>query len=416
MLIKEVHAREILDSRGNPTVEVDMTLDNNITRTASVPSGASTGSREALELRDNDPKRYNGKGVLNAVKNVNEVIRPALLGKKVDQATIDKILIELDGTENKSNLGANAMLGVSLACLKCLAASENKELFEYVSSKSVSLPIPMINIINGGKHAVNNIDIQEFMIVPVVKTMHERIRAGAEVFHELKKLLVKNNFSVGVGDEGGFAPNLENNAMALEFIVEAIKKAGYKPGEDVFIALDVAASETYNKETGTYSIDGRNLTSKELIEYYQELLNRYPILSIEDPFFEDDFESLKEFTSLVGDKIMIVGDDYFVTNEKYLQKGIDMNAGNAILLKANQIGTVTEMTKTILLAKKHNYKTIISHRSGETEDTFIADLAVGMAIPFIKTGSMCRGERIAKYNRLLRIEEKIKKITYNIIR
>ena len=409
MLIKEVHAREILDSRGNPTVEVDMTLDNNITRTASVPSGASTGSREALELRDNDSKRYNGKGVLNAVKNVNEVIRPALLGKKADQATIDKILTELDGTENKSNLGANAMLGVSLACLKCLAASENKELFEYVSSKSVSLPIPMINIINGGKHAVNNIDIQEFMIVPVVKTMHERIRAGAEVLHELKNLLVKNNFSVGVGDEGGFAPNLENNAMALEFIVEAIKKAGYKPGEDVFIALDVAASETYNKETGTYSIDGRNLTSKELIEYYQELLNRYPILSIEDPFFEDDFESLKEFTSLVGDKIMIVGDDYFVTNEKYLQKGIDMNAGNAILLKANQIGTVTEMTKTILLAKKHNYKTIISHRSGETEDTFIADLAVGMAIPFIKTGSMCRGERIAKYNRLLRIEEKLKK-------
>lgn len=409
MLIKEIHAREILDSRGNPTVEVDMTLDNNITRTASVPSGASTGSREALELRDNDPKRYNDKGVLNAVRNVNEIIRPALLGKHADQASIDKLLIELDGTENKSKLGANAMLGVSLACLKCLAASENKELYEYVSSKSVSLPVPMINIINGGKHAVNNIDIQEFMIVPVVKTMHERIRAGAEVFHELKNLLVKNNFNVGVGDEGGFAPNLENNAMALEFIVEAIKKAGYKPGEDIFIALDVAASETYNKETKTYSIDGRNLTNKELIEYYQELLRRYPILSIEDPFFEDDFDTLKEFTALVGDKIMIVGDDYFVTNEKYLQKGIDMNAGNAILLKANQIGTVTEMTKTILLAKKHNYKTIISHRSGETEDTFIADLAVGMAIPFIKTGSMCRGERIAKYNRLLRIEEKLKK-------
>ena len=409
MLIKEIHAREILDSRGNPTVEVDMTLDNNITRTASVPSGASTGSREALELRDNDPKRYNGKGVLNAVCNVNEIIRPALLGKHADQASIDKLLIELDGTENKSKLGANAMLGVSLACLKCLAASENKELYEYVSSKSVSLPVPMINIINGGKHAVNNIDIQEFMIVPVVKTMHERIRAGAEVFHELKNLLVKNNFNVGVGDEGGFAPNLENNAMALEFIVEAIKKAGYKPGEDIFIALDVAASETYNKETKTYSIDGRNLTNKELIEYYQELLRRYPILSIEDPFFEDDFDTLKEFTALVGDKIMIVGDDYFVTNEKYLQKGIDLNAGNAILLKANQIGTVTEMTKTILLAKKHNYKTIISHRSGETEDTFIADLAVGMAIPFIKTGSMCRGERIAKYNRLLRIEEKLKK-------
>ena len=409
MLIKEVHAREILDSRGNPTVEVDMTLDNNITKTASVPSGASTGSREALELRDNDELRYNGKGVLNAVRNVNEIIRPALLGKKADQASIDKLLIELDGTENKSKLGANAMLGVSLACLKCLAASENKELYEYVSNKSVSLPVPMINIINGGKHAVNNIDIQEFMIVPVVKTMHERIRAGAEVFHELKKLLVKNNFNVGVGDEGGFAPNLENNAMALEFIVEAIKKAGYKPGEDIFIALDVAASETYNKETKTYSIDGRNLTSKELISYYQELLKRYPILSIEDPFFEDDFDTLKEFTELVGDKIMIVGDDYFVTNEKYLQKGIDMHAGNAILLKANQIGTITEMTKTILLAKKNNYKTIISHRSGETEDTFIADLSVGMSIPFIKTGSMCRGERIAKYNRLLRIEEIIKK-------
>ena len=409
MLIKEVHAREILDSRGNPTVEVDMTLDNNITRTASVPSGASTGSREALELRDNDEKRYNGKGVLNAVRNVNEIIRPALLGKHADQASVDKLLIELDGTENKSKLGANAMLGVSLACLKCLAASENKELYEYVSGKSVSLPVPMINIINGGKHAVNNIDIQEFMIVPVVKTMHERIRAGAEVFHELKKLLVKNNFSVGVGDEGGFAPNLENNAMALEFIVEAIKKAGYKPGEDIYIALDVAASEIYNKETKTYNIDGRNLTSKELMDYYQELLKRYPILSIEDPFFEDDFESLQEFTALVGDKIMLVGDDYFVTNEKYLQKGIDMHAGNAILLKANQIGTVTEMTKTILLAKKHNYKTIISHRSGETEDTFIADLAVGMSIPFIKTGSMCRGERIAKYNRLLRIEEQIKK-------
>ena len=409
MLIKEIHAREILDSRGNPTVEVDMTLDNNIKRTASVPSGASTGSREALELRDNDPKRYNGKGVLKAVSNVNEIIRPALLGKKADQATVDKILIELDGTENKSKLGANATLGVSLACLKCLAASENKELFEYVSSKSVSLPIPMINIINGGKHAVNNIDIQEFMVVPVVKTMKERIRAGSEVFHALKDLLVKNNFSVGVGDEGGFAPNLENNAMALEFIVEAIKKAGYIPGEDIFIALDVAASEIYTKDSETYSIDGQNLTSKELMKYYQELINRYPILSIEDPFFEDDFESLKEFSALVGDKIMLVGDDYFVTNAVYLQKGIDMQAGNAILLKANQIGTVTEMTKTILLAKKHNYKTIISHRSGETEDTFIADLAVGMAIPFIKTGSMCRGERIAKYNRLLRIEEKLKK-------
>ncbi len=409
MLIKDIKAREILDSRGNPTVEVEMTLDNNVKKTASVPSGASTGSREALELRDNDKSRYNGKGVLKAVENVNKIIAPALLGKKANQASIDKILIELDGTENKSKLGANATLGVSLACLKCLAESEKKELFEYVSSKNVSMPIPMINIINGGKHAENNIDIQEFMIVPVVKTMKERIRAGAEIFHELKKLLVKNNFSVGVGDEGGFAPNLDNNAMALEFIVEAIKKAGYKAKEDVYIALDVAASEMYDKDAQKYNIDGKKLSSDELIEYYKSLIKKYPILSIEDPFFEDDFDALQKFTAEVGDKIMIVGDDYFVTNEKYLQKGIDMKAGNAILLKANQIGTITEMTKTILLAKKNNYKTIISHRSGETEDTFIADLAVGLEIPFIKTGSMCRGERIAKYNRLMRIEEKLSK-------
>lgn len=410
MLIKDIKAREILDSRGNPTVEVEMTLDNNIIRRASVPSGASTGSREALELRDKNPNRYHGKGVLQAVSNINEIIRPALLGHKADQASVDKVLIDLDGTENKSKLGANAILGVSLACLKCLAASEDKELYEYVSSKSVSLPIPMINIINGGKHAVNNIDIQEFMIVPVVKTMRERIRAGSEIFWELKNLLVKNKFNVGVGDEGGFAPNLENNLMALEFIVEAIKKAGYKPGEDVFIALDVAASEIYDKSSKTYKIDNRKLSNKELIEYYKEIIKRYPIISIEDPFYEDDFETLKEFTDIYKNQIMIVGDDYFVTNEKYLQKGIDMQAGNAILLKANQIGTITEMTKTILLAKKNNYKTIISHRSGETEDTFIADLAVGLSLPFIKTGSMCRGERIAKYNELLRIEEKLRHI------
>lgn len=352
MLIKDIKAREILDSRGNPTVEVEMTLDNNITRRASVPSGASTGSREALELRDKNPNRYHGKGVLQAVSNINEIIRPALLGHKADQASVDKVLIDLDGTENKSKLGANAILGVSLACLKCLAASEDKELYEYVSSKSVSLPIPMINIINGGKHAVNNIDIQEFMIVPVVKTMRERIRAGSEIFWELKNLLVKNKFNVGVGDEGGFAPNLENNLMALEFIVEAIKKAGYKPGEDVFIALDVAASEIYDKSSKTYKIDNRKLSNKELIEYYKEIIKRYPIISIEDPFYEDDFETLKEFTDIYKNQIMIVGDDYFVTNEKYLQKGIDMQAGNAILLKANQIGTITEMTKTILLAKK----------------------------------------------------------------
>lgn len=409
MLIKDIHAREILDSRGNPTIEVDMTLDNGITKTASVPSGASTGSREALELRDKDPNRYEGKGVLKAVSNVNNIIRPALIGKKCDQLFVDNLLISLDGTENKSNLGANATLAVSLACLKCLAEANNKELYEYVSNRSVSVPIPMINIINGGAHAVNNIDIQEFMIMPVMKTIKERIRAASEVFHTLKKLLSINNYAVGVGDEGGFAPNLENNQMALDFIMEAIKKAGYKPGVDIFIALDIAASELYNKDAKTYKLDNKELSTDELMKYYIELINNYPILSIEDPFYENDFDTLAKFTKLVNNRIMVVGDDYFVTNELYLQKGIDMKAGNAILLKANQIGTITEMTKTVMLAKKNNYKTIISHRSGETEDTFIADLAVGMAIPFIKTGSMCRGERIAKYNRLLRIEEKLKR-------
>ena len=409
MFIKDIHAREILDSRGNPTIEVDMTLDNGVTATASVPSGASTGSREALELRDKDPKRFEGKGVLQAVSNVNTIIRPALIGKKADQLSIDNYLIKLDGTENKSNLGANAILAVSLACLKCLAKANDKELYEYVSNKSVTMPIPMINIINGGAHAVNNIDIQEFMIMPVMKSIKERIRAASEVFHALKKLLSINGFAVGVGDEGGFAPNLNNNTMALDFIMEAIRKAGYKPGEDIFIALDVAASELYDKETNTYNLDGKSFTSEELITFYEKLIDTYPILSIEDPFYENDFETLAKFTSLVGSRIMIVGDDYFVTNEKYLEKGIEMHAGNAILLKANQIGTVSEMIKTIMLAKKNNYKTIISHRSGETEDTFIADLAVGLAIPFIKTGSMCRGERIAKYNRLMRIEEKLKR-------
>ena len=409
MFIKDIHAREILDSRGNPTIEVDMTLDNGVTATASVPSGASTGSREALELRDKNPKRFEGKGVLQAVSNVNTIIRPALIGKKCDQLSIDNYLIKLDGTENKSNLGANAILAVSLACLKCLAKANDKELYEYVSNRNVTMPIPMINIINGGAHAVNNIDIQEFMIMPVMKSIKERIRAASEVFHALKKLLSINGFAVGVGDEGGFAPNLNNNTMALDFIMEAIRKAGYKPGEDIFIALDVAASELYDKETNTYKLDGKSFTSEELITFYKKLIDTYPILSIEDPFYENDFETLAKFTSLVGSRIMIVGDDYFVTNEKYLEKGIEMHAGNAILLKANQIGTVSEMIKTIMLAKKNNYKTIISHRSGETEDTFIADLAVGLAIPFIKTGSMCRGERIAKYNRLMRIEEKLKR-------
>lgn len=409
MKIKDIIAREILDSRGNPTVEVEMFLENGISAVASVPSGASTGSREAIELRDGDKSRFSGKGTLKAVENVNTVIKSALIGKDLNQEEIDQILLEIDGTDNKSKLGANAILGVSLATLKCLAKCENKELYEYVKKGDMTVPIPMINIVNGGKHAVNNLDIQEFMIVPVVDTIHERVRCAAEVFHKLKSLLVDKGFNVGVGDEGGFAPNLVSNKEALDFIVDAIKGAGYVPGKDVNIALDCAASEFYNKETGLYSIDGKEIDSMELAQYYEKLINEYPIISIEDPFFEDDFDSLAKFTSVVGDKIMLVGDDFFVTNEKYLQKGIDNKAGNAILLKANQIGTVTEMFRTIDLAKANNYNTIISHRSGETEDTFIADLAVGLAIPYIKTGSMSRGERIAKYNRLMKIEELMNK-------
>lgn len=405
MKIVNIKGREIIDSRGNPTVEAEVFLENGIKAVASVPSGASTGSREALELRDNDKTRFHGKGVINAVNNINTIIKEALVGKELEQMMIDRTLIELDGTENKSRLGSNATLAVSLACLKAAAKLENKELYVYLSSGRVSIPIPMINIINGGKHADNNLDIQEFMIVPVVKTIKERVRVASEIFHTLKNILKSQGLVTSVGDEGGFAPNLEYNSLALDLIMQAIKESGYVPGKDVFIALDVAASEIYNNNTKTYKIDNNNLSSDELIKYYVELVNRYPIMSIEDPFFEEDFESLAVLTKLIGEKVMLVGDDYFVTNITYLQKGISMNAGNAILLKANQIGTVTEMIKTILLARKNNYKMIISHRSGETEDTFIADFAVGLSIPYIKTGSMSRGERIAKYNRLIRIEE-----------
>lgn len=407
MKIINLVGREILDSRGNPAVEAEVTLENGIKGIASVPSGASTGSKEALELRDRDSARYLGKGVLKAVENINTIIREHLVGQELAQVAIDKLLIELDGTENKSKLGANATLAVSLACIKAASCLENKELYEYLSCGRVSIPIPMINIINGGAHADNSLDIQEFMIVPVVKTIKERVRVASEVFHNLKNILNKQNLNTAVGDEGGFAPNLEYNSLALDLIMLAIKEAGYTPGKEVFIALDVAASEIYNKETHKYHIDHNDLTSDELIKYYMELVNKYPIISIEDPFYEDDFESLAVLTKLIGEKIMIVGDDYFVTNIKYLQKGIDLDAGNAILLKANQIGTVTEMIKTILLAKKNNYKMIISHRSGETEDTFIADFAVGLSLPYIKTGSMSRGERIAKYNRLMKIEENL---------
>lgn len=409
MKIKNITGREILDSRGNPTVEVELLLDNGIKSIASVPSGASTGSREALELRDQDESRYHGLGVTKAVNNINTIIKNNLLGMELNQVELDKMLITLDSTANKSFLGANATLAVSLASIKALASSENKELFEYLSSGKVSLPIPMMNVINGGKHADSNVNIQEFMIVPVVRTFKERLRAGSEIFHTLKKILKNKGYNTNVGDEGGFAPNLESNEEAIKLIVEAIKIAGYVPGKDVFVALDVAASEFYDIEENLYFIDNKKVNADELMKYYIELISKYPIISIEDPFHEDDFESLAIFSKLVGSKIMVVGDDYFVTNEKYLQEAINKQAGNAILLKANQIGTVTEMMKTIMIARKNNYKMIISHRSGETEDTFIADFASGLNIPFIKTGSLSRGERIAKYNRLLRIEEKLSK-------
>lgn len=407
--IKDIYAREILDSRGNPTVEVEITLENNIKATASVPSGASTGSREALELRDHDTTRYHGQGVLAAIINVNQIIRPKLIGKELNQASLDRFLIELDGTPNKSRLGANAILGVSLASIKALAKDSGKELYEYISNGRVSLPVPFINIINGGAHAGNNLDIQEFMIVPMQKGFKDKIRCSSEIFMTLKKILKKENLNTAVGDEGGFAPDFKYNSSALDYIMAAIKESGYMPGKDVFLAIDVAANELYDKETKTYHIDGKNIDKEELTKYYLALVKRYPIISIEDPFWEDDFESLAKLTRLIGKKVLVVGDDYFVTNLKYLTYAAECRSGNTILLKANQVGTVSEMIKTMIFAKKNNYKTIISHRSGETLDTFIADFAVGLNLHFIKSGSMSRGERIAKYNRLLKIEEELKR-------
>ena len=407
-MIKDLIAREILDSRGNPTVEVEIFCDNNKSYRASVPSGASAGTREALELRDGG-NRYHGKGVLQAVNNINKIIKPAILNKKVNVLDIDNIMIALDGTENKTKLGANATLAVSLAVLKAAADYENKELWQYLATSKVSLPIPMMNVINGGAHADSGLAIQEFMIVPVVSMFKERLRAGSEIFHTLKDILKKDGYHVAVGDEGGFAPALKSCEDALKYIVKAIEDSGYVPGKDVFIALDVAASEIYDETTNTYKIDNKQLSPRDLLTYYCDMVEKYPILSIEDPFDENDFDSLKAITHILGDRIMLVGDDYFVTNSKCLQKGISMNAGNAIIIKANQIGTVSETIKTLILAKKNNYIPIISHRSGETEDTFIADFAVGLSIPYIKTGSLSRGERINKYNQLLRIEEKLSK-------
>ncbi len=406
MKIKNVIGREILDSRGNPTVEVDVILENGILGRAAVPSGASTGEREALELRDGGT-RYMGKGTLKAVANVNGPLRDLVIGMDAaDQKALDYAMIELDGTETKSKFGANAILGISIAALKASAIAAGKPLYAYVG-EGRTLPRPMMNIINGGAHADNKLDFQEFMIIPQRDTIKERVRVGAEVFHNLKKVLNEKGLATGVGDEGGFAPDLNSNQEGFELIVEAIKRAGYEPGKDVCLGIDVAASEFY--KDGKYNLEGegRTLTTDELIDFYEELVNKYPIISIEDPVDENDWEGFTKITERLGDKIQLVGDDLFVTNKKCLQMGIDKHAGNAILLKVNQIGTITETLETIELAKSHGYNTVISHRSGETEDTTIADLAVGLDLGQIKTGSMSRTDRICKYNQLIRIEEEI---------
>lgn len=405
--IKNIYAREILDSRGNPTVEVELTLESGIKAVASVPSGASTGKNEALELRDNDKNRYHGKGVLKAINNVNNIIKPLLIGKdSLNQEEIDRIMLEKDGTESKEVLGANAILGVSLANLKAAAEYKGLELYEYLG-KEYSMPRCMMNILNGGVHASNNLDFQEFMIVPNKEEYHENLRMGSEVFNTLKNVLKERNLLCGVGDEGGFAPQINNAKESLELIKEAITKSGYELGKDINIALDVAASEFYNEEEDIYLLEGVKYTKEELVSYYQSLVDKYHIISIEDGMAEEDYEGWKLLTSKLSN-IQLVGDDLFVTNKKLLQKGIDMHIANAILIKLNQIGTVTETLETIKLARDNNYKTIISHRSGETEDNYISDFAVGLNLGQIKTGSMSRGERLSKYNRLLRIEEQIK--------
>ena len=408
MKIKNIIGREIIDSRGNPTVEVDVILENGILGRAAVPSGASTGEREALEMRDGG-NRFMGKGVLNAVANVNGPLRNLVIGMDAEeQKALDYAMIEADGTETKSKYGANAILGISMAAMKASAINKGMPLYKYIGD-GTELPKPMMNIINGGAHADNKLDFQEFMIIPNRDTIKERLRVGAEVFHNLKKVLNEKGLATGVGDEGGFAPNLDSNTEGFELIMEAIKKAGYVPGKDVNIAIDVAASEFY--KDGKYHLvgEGRSLTTDELIDFYEELVTKYPIISIEDPVDENDWEGFTKITQRLGNKVQLVGDDLFVTNKKCLQIGIDKKAGNAILLKVNQIGTITETLETIELARQNGYKTIISHRSGETEDTTIADLAVGLNLGQIKTGSMSRTDRICKYNQLIRIEEELEK-------
>ena len=407
MKIKDVIGREILDSRGNPTVEVDVILENGILGRAAVPSGASTGEREALELRDGDNSRYMGKGVLKAVENVNGPLRDLVIGMDAaNQKELDYAMLELDGTETKSKFGANAILGISMAAMKASAIEAGLPLYRYIGDGNI-LPKPMMNIINGGAHADNKLDFQEFMIIPQRDTLKERVRVGAEVFHNLKKVLNEKGLSTGVGDEGGFAPDLQSNSEGFDLIMEAIKRAGYEPGKDVCMGIDVAASEFF--KDGKYELvgEGRSLTTDELIDFFEELVNKYPIISIEDPVDENDWEGFRKITERIGDRIQLVGDDLFVTNKKCLQMGIDNHAGNAILLKVNQIGTITETLETIELARSNGYATIISHRSGETEDTTIADLAVGLNLGQIKTGSMSRTDRVCKYNQLLRIEEEL---------
>lgn len=404
--ITAVTAREILDSRGNPTIEVDVKTSSGNWGRAAVPSGASTGAHEACELRDGDPGRYSGKGVLKAVAHVKEKVASALIGHSVlDQAALDKILLTLDGTENKTNLGANAILGVSLAVAKAAALDAGLPLFLSLGGmEACKLPVPLMNILNGGAHANNGLDVQEFMIVPIVKeSFSESLRAGAEIFHTLKKILSKKGLSTAVGDEGGFAPGLPGNEEALKLLMQGIEQAGYQPGKDVFLALDVAATEFH--QNGKYQWEGNSISGEALLDIYRNWSEKYPLISIEDGFSEDDWDSWKKMTVNLGKKIQLVGDDLFVTNPKRLERGIKEQVANALLVKVNQIGTLTETAQAVGMAQKNNYHTVMSHRSGETEDSIIADLAVAMNCQQIKTGSLCRSDRTAKYNQLLRIEE-----------
>lgn len=406
--IVTVHAREILDSRGNPTIEVEVTTANGAKGRAAVPSGASTGAHEAVELRDGDKKRYLGKGVTTAVKNVREKLAPEIIGLEVtEQAAIDQLIRDVDGTENKAKLGANALLGVSLACAKAAALECGLPLYRYVGgSHATRLPVPLINVLNGGAHANNGLDVQEFMIVPTVKnSFSESLRAGAEIFHALKKILGQKKMSTAVGDEGGFAPVLKSNQEALDLLMEAIQGAGYEPGQEVFLALDVASTELF--KDGKYQWQGSQIVPSELMGIYTQWAEKYPLVSIEDGFSEDDWDSWKLFTKNQGHRLQLVGDDLFVTNPKRLRQGIEQKAANALLVKVNQIGTLSETSEAVALAQRAGFHTVMSHRSGETEDTTIADLAVAMSCQQIKTGSVCRTDRIAKYNQLLRIEEEL---------